>query len=202
MLDSNALYGVSLTAATSKQKLSIQAIYLMAKKKSDKSALSGRASDFAKNIWLAGLGAYGEAYDEMTNQQKSLKELPQLFKELVAKGSGFESTSDSSAKKTATKKVSEASGVLNSESIDQRIRRMRETLQLSWPQQSNNQIQRLEEKIDLLSAEINELKSLIKTSAKKAPKKRRTTGSKVKAATKKSQQPLKRKAIKKSVKKK
>ena len=47
----------------------------MSKKKAGKSGITERAGDFAKNIWLAGLGAYGEAYDEVANQQKNLKEL-------------------------------------------------------------------------------------------------------------------------------
>lgn len=155
----------------------------MSKKKTGKAGLSERAGDFAKNIWLAGIGAYGEAYDEMTNQQKSLKELPLLFKELVEKGAGLETTDiiDKRGKKTkplaagATKK-SAKSPVLDSESLEQRIRRMREGLNLNWAAASSPDIQRLEAKIDSLGEEIQTLKALLKAKpqvkTKPAPRKR------------------------------
>ena len=53
----------------------------------DKSNVSDKASEIAKNIWLAGLGAYGKAFDEAQDRiDKASKEPPRLFKDLVAKG--------------------------------------------------------------------------------------------------------------------
>ena len=152
----------------------------MAKKK-PKAALSERAGDFARNIWLAGLGAYGEAYDEMASPPKSLKELPQLFKDLVDKGAGLES--DSSARSGATRK---RSPITDSENIEQRIRRMRENLSLSWPGQATPDVARLEQKIDALSEQVAQLQNQLEQLAKSKPKKQAASSkTKAKASTKK-----------------
>ena len=166
----------------------------MSKKNAGKSGITERAGDFAKNIWLAGLGAYGEAYDEFANQPKSLKELPALFKELVEKGVGIESTESSAPKKRASKsKKSKASQRLSeaspfeSESLEQRIRRMREGLNLNWSAPPSSDIQRLEDKIDALQSEIRELKAMLKPAAKapaKTTRKKASTKAKAKTKTK------------------
>jgi len=57
--------------------------------------MAEKASDLAKNIWLAGLGAYGKALDEAQGQyekvsEKVNKESTRLFDELVAKGKKLE----------------------------------------------------------------------------------------------------------------
>ena len=53
----------------------------------DKGNVSDKASEIAKNIWLAGLGAYGKAFDEAQDRlDKVSKEPPRLFKDLVKKG--------------------------------------------------------------------------------------------------------------------
>ena len=164
----------------------------MSKKKAGKSGITERAGDFAKNIWLAGLGAYGEAYDEVANQQKNLKELPALFKELVEKGAGIESSEHVPKKKRgdktkASKKVDLSA--LEGETLEQRIRRMRESLSLNWPNQPTTDIQALEEKIDRLSGEVSEIKALLSaqlTAKQKRPTKkpaRRQSSTKAKKTT-------------------
>ena len=57
--------------------------------------MAEKAGDLAKNIWLAGLGAYGKALDEAQGQyekvsEKVSKESSRLFDELVAKGKKLE----------------------------------------------------------------------------------------------------------------
>ncbi len=138
----------------------------MATKKS-KAALSERAGDFARNIWLAGLGAYGEAYDDMANPPKSLKELPQLFKDLVDKGAGLESGGGKTSK-AARKR----SALADSENIEQRIRRMRENLSLSWTGQSSADVDRLEQKIDALSEQVGQLQQQLDKLGATKPRKK------------------------------
>lgn len=188
----------------------------MSKKKAAKSGLTERAGDFAKNIWLAGLGAYGEAYDEMTNQQKSITELPQLFKELVEKGAGIESSDQPAASgKRSGKKRSKAQATLSAgksllegESLEQRIRRMREGLSLNWPTaQPPSEIQQLEAKIDRLADELASIKELLSaqqlSSAKKTSPRKAKTASKAvsKKAVQKKSSTTKVKAKKTTVKK-
>ncbi|WP_299074013.1 phasin family protein [uncultured Paraglaciecola sp.] len=50
------------------------------------------AEEFARNIWLAGLGAYGKSFDEAQGRyEKMSAEATKLFEELVVKGSKIES---------------------------------------------------------------------------------------------------------------
>ena len=57
----------------------------------DKSKTADKASEVAKSIWLAGVGAYGKAFHEaQEGLQKAGKETPRLFKELLKKGSHLE----------------------------------------------------------------------------------------------------------------
>ena len=60
----------------------------------DNSNVTDKASEIAKNIWLAGLGAYGKAFDEAQDRldklDKASKEPPRLFKDLVKKGEQLE----------------------------------------------------------------------------------------------------------------
>ena len=150
----------------------------MATKKS-KAALGERAGDFARNIWLAGLGAYGEAYDEKASPPKSLKELPQLFKDLVDKGAGLESGTDKPARAGRKR-----SALYDSENIEQRIRRMRENLTLNWPGQGSTDVERLEHKIDALSEQVAKLQKQLDKLADSKPKKK-AAAKKAKPATSK-----------------
>jgi polyhydroxyalkanoate synthesis regulator phasin len=49
------------------------------------------AEEFARKIWLAGLGAYGKSFDEAQGQYEKISaEAAKVFEELVAKGSSLE----------------------------------------------------------------------------------------------------------------
>jgi poly(hydroxyalkanoate) granule-associated protein len=51
-----------------------------------------QTEELARNIWLAGLGAYGKGFDEAQDQYEKLThEAGELFKELVKKGEKLES---------------------------------------------------------------------------------------------------------------
>ena len=50
-------------------------------------------NDIARNIWLAGLGAYGRAFDEAMNRyEQASKDTPKLFKDLVKRGEQLETS--------------------------------------------------------------------------------------------------------------
>jgi polyhydroxyalkanoate synthesis regulator phasin len=50
------------------------------------------AEEMARKVWLAGLGAYGKGYEELTGRIETLSsESNKLFDELVAKGAKLES---------------------------------------------------------------------------------------------------------------
>lgn len=49
------------------------------------------AEDFARKIWLAGLGAYGKSFDEAQGRYEKMSvEASKLFDELVVKGAKIE----------------------------------------------------------------------------------------------------------------
>jgi polyhydroxyalkanoate synthesis regulator phasin len=49
------------------------------------------AEEFARNIWLAGLGAYGKSFDEAQGRYEKISaEASKVFEDLVVKGSKLE----------------------------------------------------------------------------------------------------------------
>ena len=89
----------------------------------DKPNVSDKAGEIAKNIWLAGLGAYGKALDQAQDRlDKASKEPPRLFKDLVAKGEALE---DEVKETISTAKESSTS------SVEERIRKVRENFSLT-----------------------------------------------------------------------
>ena len=57
----------------------------------EKSKVTDKASEIAKNIWLAGVGAYGKAVDDAQGRlEKTAMEPPKLFRELVKAGTALE----------------------------------------------------------------------------------------------------------------
>ena len=154
----------------------------MATKKKSTSNLSSRAGDFAKNIWLAGLGAYGESFDEQKSPPKSVKDLPKLFRDLVEKGEDIESTQ----KPKKSKRLTQDSG----ESFEHRIKKMRESFGMGWSaNNSNEDLSRIESKIDQLRDEVTALaRDVARLSPSKPQKKSASSGKKrnpVKSAAKK-----------------
>ena len=56
----------------------------------DKSKVTDKASEIAKNIWLAGVGAYGRAVDEAQGRLEKAMEPPKRFRDLVKAGAALE----------------------------------------------------------------------------------------------------------------
>lgn len=94
----------------------------------------GLAEEFARKIWLAGIGAYGKAFDEAQGQYDKLNtEASKVFKDFVAKGEKLEGEAKEkfSTEKTAvTTKVEERVAEvreklgLNKTDVDVRIEEM------------------------------------------------------------------------------
>ena len=135
-------------------------------------AKQDKNSDTARNIWLAGLGAYGRAFDEAVNRyEKASKDSPKLFKDLVKRGQALE--------KDARKKVNQTDLVRTTSTLEDRLKRVRANLTFA-PIGLRDDIERLEHKIDALGRKLDRL-AKAKAPAKKAASQ---TGAKAKAKTK------------------
>ena len=136
----------------------------------EKSKVSDKASEIAKNIWLAGVGAYGKAVDEAQGRLERAMEPPKLFRDLVKAGSALEEDARSAL---------EASSAAKS-SVEQRISRVRENFHMQRPARIED-IAALQKKVDHLSRKVDKLAKALadqgvkskapakKTTAKKAP---------------------------------
>jgi len=136
----------------------------------EKNKVSDKASEIAKNIWLAGVGAYGKAVDEAQGRLERAMEPPKLFRDLVKAGSALEEDARSAL---------EASSAAKS-SVEQRISRVRENFHMQRPARIED-IAALQKKVDHLSRKVDKLAKALadqgvkskapakKTTAKKAP---------------------------------
>jgi hypothetical protein len=119
----------------------------------DKPKVSDKASEIAKNMWLAGLGAYGKAFDDAQGRiDKAAKEPPRLFRELVEKGSIIEDEvrdSLSSIKENSTN------------SVEERISKVRESFNFSFTR--GQELADIHRKLDELSAKIDTLADAVGT---------------------------------------
>lgn len=121
-----------------------------------------KASDIAKNIWLAGLGAYGKAFDEaQVRYEKVSKDTSRMFDDLVAKGKKLEGTT--------TTKISKARANTTS-TLEDRIAKVRQSLGFGQPtiEDLAAQVAEMSEKLDLI---IETIGAKPKAKASKAAKK-------------------------------
>lgn len=139
-----------------------------------------KASEFARNIWLAGVGAYGRAVDEAQGRlEKAGVETPKLFRDLVKAGAALEDEARSAL----------SAGQEARSSVEERINRVRENFRLQRGGQGDD-LQALHDKIDRLSAQVEVLQATLaagaaavkpprkKSSAKKAPAGRKAAATK------------------------
>ena len=86
-----------------------------------------QAEDFARKIWLAGLGAYGKSIDEAQGQYEKLTtEASKMFNDLVSKGETLETEAKDKFKETTSEVETRVSEVrkklgLDADDTDQRI---------------------------------------------------------------------------------
>ena len=139
----------------------------------DKNKVSDKAGEIAKNIWLAGVGAYGRAVDEAQDRmERAGVEPPKLFRDLVKAGAALEE---------------EARGALEAgqaarNSVEERIQRVRDNFHLQRPVRGEDLLA-LHEKIDRLSNRIDALTDALASSG--AIKQTRKTPAKKKAPVRK-----------------
>jgi outer membrane murein-binding lipoprotein Lpp len=140
-----------------------------------------KASDVAKNIWLAGLGAYGKAYDDAVSRvEQAGKDVPKLFEDLVKKGAHIEADSPPAENPLEKARTD----------IEERIAKMRENLGFGKIISAGDDISQLAAKVDALTNKVNslskELDSLknVPSKAKTAPKAKAKPKTKVKAKPK------------------
>ncbi len=108
------------------------------------------AEEMARKVWLAGLGAYGKGYEELTGRIETLSsESNKLFDELVAKGAKLES--EGKDKVSSVRK-----DVVEKTDMETRIETVRSKLGFN----SNDNDQKIEElsaKIDALTIAVAKL---------------------------------------------
>lgn len=103
------------------------------------------AEDFARKIWLAGLGAYGKSYDEVQGRVEGLSaETSKVFEELVNKGEKIEADAKEKFKEKTDFKVKE------------RVADVRSKLGLD-SKSTNEKIDDLTAKIEALTASVAKL---------------------------------------------
>ena len=111
-----------------------------------KSNVSDKASEIAKNIWLAGIGAYGKAADEAQDRlEKAGVETPKLFLDLVKAGTALEESAREGLK--TTKRASKSS-------VEERINKVRENFNLQRLSRGD-EVSELQAKVDLISKKLD-----------------------------------------------
>lgn len=159
----------------------------------EKSKVTDKASEIAKNIWLAGVGAYGKAVEDAQDRfEKAGVEPPKLFRELVKAGTALEDEARDAIETTSNAR----------HSVEERINRVRENFHMQRPARIED-VAALNKKVDQLTRKVDRLsKALaeqgVTTKARKAPAKKKTRATakaapKKKAAAKK-KAPVKKKA--------
>ncbi|MDO8861762.1 phasin family protein [Haliea sp. E1-2-M8] len=131
----------------------------MSDDKSEKSKVTDKASEIARNIWLAGVGAYGRAVDEAQDRmEKAGMETPKLFRELVKAGAALE---DEARKGISSSRTARAS-------VEDRIHRVRESFQLQLPARGEDLLA-LHEKIDRLTRKVDDLTAALAAQGSRKP---------------------------------
>ena len=127
--------------------------------------IADKASEVAKSIWLAGLGAYGKAFDEAVTQYgKVSKETSKVFDDLVELGRKLDSESQAKLSKAKSKTTA---------TIEERINKVRNSVNnmgaLNFGA-DNAKIDEVNAKVDALSDKLDALLDSMAVSKPKASK--------------------------------
>jgi len=140
----------------------------------EKSKVSDKASEIAKNIWLAGVGAYGKAVEDAQGRLEKAMEPPKLFRDLVKAGTALEDDAREALESTAAAKSS----------VEERINRVRENFHMQRPARIED-LTALHKKVDQLTRKVDKLsKALTEQGVVKSASGARKTGSTAKTAAK------------------
>jgi hypothetical protein len=134
----------------------------MADDKNDKNKVTDKASEIAKNIWLAGVGAYGRAVDEAQGRlEKAGVEPPKLFRDLVKAGAALEEEARDAIE----------AGNAARHSVEERINRVRDNFNLQRPVRGEDLLA-VHEKLDAISARLDELTRIVEGGSKTAARRK------------------------------
>ena len=138
----------------------------------EKSKVTDKASEIAKNIWLAGVGAYGKAVEDAQGRlEKAGVEPPKLFKDLVKAGTALEDEAREALESSTSARSS----------VEERINRVRENFHNPRPARIED-LQALHKRADQLTRKVDRL---AKALAEQSPAQRKAkTKTKAKAKTK------------------
>ncbi len=143
----------------------------------EKTKVTDKAGEIAKNIWLAGVGAYGRAVDEAQDSiKKATPQPPKLFRDLVKAGAALE------------EEANEARAAAMS-SVEERIARVRENFHMQRLariedlESLHKKVDKLTRKVDALAKKLNEQGAPARKAParKKAPAKKTATRKKAPA---------------------
>jgi hypothetical protein len=109
----------------------------------DKNKVADKASEIARNIWLAGVGAYGRAVEEAQGRLEKAMEPPKLFRDLVKVGAALEEDARQGT-------------VAARHSVEERINRVRENFHNQRPARIEDLVA-LHKKIDQLNRKVERL---------------------------------------------
>lgn len=124
----------------------------------EKNKVTDKASEIAKNIWLAGVGAYGKAVEEAQGRLEKAMEPPKLFRDLVKAGTALE---EDARESTASAR----------NSVEERINRVRENFHNQRPARIED-LAALNKKVDQLTRKVDKLSKALAEQGvgkKKAP---------------------------------
>ena len=140
----------------------------------EKSKVTDKASEIAKNIWLAGVGAYGKAVEDAQGRLEKAMEPPKLFKDLVKAGAALEEDAREALETTSAAR----------QSVEERIHRVRENFHMQRPARLED-LATLQKKVDQLTRKVDKLTRALAESGvierparKKAAAKKSTTKAK------------------------
>ena len=124
----------------------------------EKNKVSDKASEIAKNIWLAGVGAYGKAVDEAQGRLEKAMDPPKLFRDLVRAGTALEEDA---------REAIESSSAAAKSSVEERINRVRENFHNQRPARIED-LTALHKKVDQLTRKVDRLAKALAEQAKPA----------------------------------
>ena len=150
----------------------------------EKSKVTDKASEIAKNIWLAGVGAYGKAVEDAQGRLEKAMEPPKLFRELVKAGTALEEDAREALESTAAAR----------HSVEDRISRVRENFHMQRPARIED-LTALHKKVDQLTRKVEKLsKALAEQGVIKSPRKKTATSAGGAAKKKAAAKPPRKKA--------
>jgi hypothetical protein len=127
----------------------------------DDKKVTDKASEIARNIWLAGVGAYGKAIEEAQGRLEKAMEPPKLFRDLVKAGAALEDEAREST-------------IAARHSVEERINRVRENFHNQRPARIEDLLA-LQKKVEQLSRKVDSLRRAL---AEQQVSKRRTHANK------------------------